>query len=238
MSRRKMTAKGAPSWITTFSDLMNLLLCFFVLLFSMSTINEDKYTSVVESIQNSFGVFNQNNHSNISQNTYIPAEYNENEGMQDKKSKIIKSDEMKADMEEKLNEYEIQDYVKIDSNEQYVSLTLGGSLLFDSGSSQIRKEALPVVEKVGEILERYKENVIEIEGHTDNVPVTKGSKYEDNNVLSMYRALAVADYLRDHTDLSDALIKSSGRGEYAPVTDNATEEGRALNRRVEFKIYK
>ncbi len=229
MSRRKkVIAKNAPSWITTFSDLMNLLLCFFVLLFSMSTINEDKYTSVVESIQNSFGIFNEND-----SNSMIPHIQKDSE-----KGINAQNDDSKVEMDELLNKYELKDYVKIESDDNYIILTLGGSLLFDSGSSKIRKEALPVIQKVGVILEHYKGQVIEIEGHTDNVPVTKGSKYENNNVLSMYRALAVADYLREYTKLNDAMIKSSGRGEYVPVTDNATEEGRALNRRVEFKIYK
>ena len=68
------------------------------------------------------------------------------------------------------------------------------------------------------------------------VPIHSG-RYEDNNVLSMYRALTVADYLRGITDIEPGHIKSSGRGEYMPVADNATPEGRARNRRVEIKIY-
>lgn len=90
--------------------------------------------------------------------------------------------------------------------------------------------------KLGKILVTYDNNIIEVEGHTDNVPI-HSSKYEDNNVLSMYRALAVANYLRDTTTLDPAYIKSSGRGEYVPIADNATPEGRARNRRVEIKIY-
>ena len=79
--------------------------------------------------------------------------------------------------------------------------------------------------------------MIEIEGHTDNVPFTHSSKYENNDVLSMYRALYVADYMRDITTIEPSHIKSSGRGEYVPIADNSTPEGRARNRRVEIKIY-
>ena len=85
-------------------------------------------------------------------------------------------------------------------------------------------------------MQTYNQNIIEIEGHTDTVPI-HSSKYPNNNVLSMYRALTVADYIRSITSLDPKYIKSSGRGEYVPIADNTTEEGRARNRRVEIKIY-
>ena len=75
-----------------------------------------------------------------------------------------------------------------------------------------------------------------VEGHTDNVPI-HSSKYEDNDVLSFYRARSVSDYLREITTLESAHIKSAGRGEYVPIADNSTPEGRARNRRVVIKIY-
>ena len=92
------------------------------------------------------------------------------------------------------------------------------------------------MDKIGAILSNYNGKIIEIEGHTDNVPISN-DKYEDNYVLSMYRALSVANYIRGITDLDAGLLKSSGRGEYVPIADNATPEGRARNRRVEIKIY-
>ncbi len=117
-----------------------------------------------------------------------------------------------------------------------VQLSLKGALLFDSGSSQLRPESLPIMDKVGLILERYAEGTIEIEGHTDNVPMS-GAKYSNNNELSSGRALSVFDYILSITNLNPANIKHAGRGEYLPVADNATPEGRAKNRRVEIKIY-
>ena len=86
------------------------------------------------------------------------------------------------------------------------------------------------------ILERYSESVIEIEGHTDSVPI-HSARYPSNNELSDARALSVFYYLIENTNLDPANIKHSGRGEYVPVADNTTPEGRALNRRVEIKIY-
>lgn len=149
---------------------------------------------------------------------------------------LAESEEMAEEIEEMAEAGGIQDQVEVDFNAQYVLLTLNGALLFDSGSSDIREDAYPLVDKIGAILNNYNQNIIEIEGHTDNVPIS-GGKYENNNVLSMYRALTVADYIREITSLNPGLIKSSGRGDYVPVADNSTPEGRARNRRVEIKIY-
>ena len=77
---------------------------------------------------------------------------------------------------------------------------------------------------------------IRLEGHTDNVPINT-SKFESNDVLSSYRALAMFDYLVQNTSLDPSMLKHSGRGEYIPVADNSTPEGRAKNRRIEIKIY-
>ncbi len=143
---------------------------------------------------------------------------------------------MAEEITEQAKEHGIQDLVEVDFNAEYVSLTLNGALLFDSGKSEIKEEARALIDKIGAILAVYEGNVIEIEGHTDNVPISN-DKYENNDVLSMYRALSVADYIRSITDLDPGMIKSSGRGEYIPVADNGTPEGRARNRRVEVKIY-
>ncbi len=86
------------------------------------------------------------------------------------------------------------------------------------------------------ILANYNSNQIEIEGHTDNVPISN-AKYENNDVLSAYRAFAVKDYVLEHTALEAGKIYAAGCGEYNPVADNSTPEGRARNRRVEIKIY-
>ena len=86
--------------------------------------------------------------------------------------------------------------------------------------------------------EEHKDNIVEIriEGHTDNVPINT-AKYPSNDVLSSYRALAMFHYLVENTNLDPAKLKHSGRGEYMPVADNSTPEGRAKNRRIEIKIY-
>lgn len=251
--------KGAPTWQCTFADLMNLLLCFFVLLFSMSSVDVEKFELVVASLQSSFSILPSGGasigdgmmvSSGVSQLPMLDIYYNEmansesdteEEGEKDLKEEyqenaLAESEEMAEHIEQLAEQYGIQDQVEVDFNAEYVLLNLSGTLLFDSGKSELKTEALPLIEKIGKILQSYSKNMIEIEGHTDNVPISS-AKYKDNNVLSMFRALTVADYLREVTTIEPSHIKSSGRGEYVPIADNSTPEGRARNRRVEIKIY-
>lgn len=263
--KREPEAKPAAGWITTFSDLMNLLLCFFVLLFSMSTVDAEKFQMVIASLQSSLSIMPAGSMSigegemvgnGISQLPNIDVFFETSSGEdgdsqggkteetetetdvaeQYKEQALAESEQMAEQIEQQIEAGGLQNQVEVDFNAEYVKLTLNGAILFDSAKANIREDAQPLIAKIGTILENYDSNVIEIEGHTDNVPI-HSSKYENNNVLSMYRAFSVADFIRDNTTLDPALIKSSGRGEYVPVADNTTEEGRARNRRVEIKVY-
>ena len=126
--------------------------------------------------------------------------------------------------------------MEVSFSAQYVQLTMKGALLFDSGSAELRGEALEVLDNVGSILERYSSGTIEIEGHTDNVPISS-ARYADNEELSSARALSVFHYLVDHTSLDPTRLKHAGMGERMPIADNSTEGGRSRNRRVEIRIY-
>ena len=261
MARKRQAEgkKGSPEWMTTFSDLMNLLLTFFVLLFSMSSVDVEKFELVVASLQSSFGILPSGGasigdgmmvSSGVSQLPMLDIYYNqmansesetEQEGEKELKEEyqenaLAESEEMAEHIEKLAEQYGIQDQVEIDFNAEYVLINLNGTLLFDSGKSELKAEANPLIEKIGKILQSYDKNMIEVEGHTDNVPIST-VKYKDNNVLSMFRALTVADFLREVTTITPSHIKSSGRGEYVPIADNSTPEGRARNRRVEIKIY-
>lgn len=252
--------KGSPAWMATFSDLMNLLLCFFVLLFSMSTVSEEKFEMVIASLQSKISIFSQGSTSigegsmvggGIRQLEFLDNYYNElaNSKSQEESEEegdlkeqyaeeaLEESEEMAEDIQDAMDQMGISNAVEIEFDEQYVMLNLSGAILFESGESEILPEAKQILEKVAVVLNQYDENIIEIEGHTDNVPVSSSSRFEDNNVLSMYRALSVADYIREITKLNPAYIKSSGRGDYVPIADNTTAEGRARNRRVVIKIY-
>jgi len=250
---------GSPAWMATFSDLMNLLLCFFVLLFSMSSVDQEKFTKIVASLQSSFSILPQGGASigegqmisaGISQLEQLDIYYKEansqseeepQEGEEDLNEKfeeaaLAESEQMAEQIEGMLQQLGIGDKVQLDVTAQYTRLTLNGALLFDSGKGEFREDAIPLVQKLGTIVEQYAENTIVIEGHTDNVPMASAT-YENNDVLSFYRALAVKDYFTENTLVSASNIRAEGCGEYRPVADNGTPEGRALNRRVEIKIH-
>ena len=273
MAKRKQEdpPKGSPAWMSTFSDLMNLLLCFFVLLFSMSTVDTEKFEMVVQSLQSTFSILpsggstigdgelissgvsmlekfdiyftsssalpkgdEEPDDSVTNPDTTVTTEEAqetlENAG-------LTESEQMAEQVSRLLQSYGLENQVDVEFNEYYTLINLNGALLFNSGEATIREEVLPVMEKIAVILNNYTNNLIEIEGHTDNVPPAAGEQYSDNDILSMYRALNVANYIRDNTTLDPAHIKSSGRGSYVPIADNSTAEGRAKNRRVEIKIY-
>ena len=262
MAKRKKEEPQKPSkaWMDTFADLMNLLLCFFVLLFSMSTVDAQKFEAIAASFSQTFSIFNGgqisigkgmllgNGVSQLNQlDQYMDSmgkmaeneeESEEIDEMQKKleEAKLAESEKLAERIEEAIEESQMEDMIELDFNAQYVQLTLKGAILFDSGSAKLKEEAMPVIERVALILERYAEHEIEIEGHTDTVPMHSG-KYANNNELSSARALAMFDYLVENTAIQPSRIKHSGRGEYIPIADNSTPEGRTKNRRIEIKIY-
>lgn len=270
MAKRKedTPSPGAPAWMATFSDLMNLLLCFFVMLFAMSSIEEAKLQEFVAAMNNTFSVFDggasaigdgfliSNGVSQLNElDQYINStgktadsetdgdDFNEFEMSPEAMEEILQDQMLKEneerveEMEEALRENDIADEVEVSFTAQYVKLTMNGGLLFDSGSAQLKDDAKLIIDKVGLMLERYgNAGSIEIEGHTDNVPM-KSAQYPSNEELSSARALSVFYYLLDTTSLNPINLKHAGMGERVPIADNATPEGRSRNRRVEILIY-
>lgn len=295
MARKKPeeSSAGAP-WLNTFADLMNLLLCFFVLLFATSTQDTEQYDLVVQSMSSRFGSFSifdgggsavgdgELISSGISQLNNLDNYYstmgkaaeesgndvdanedgkgsnengdgsttgeetgsvNENTELSDAMETLMEQNKVASqETYDKIVEMAEQNKViddmqlSIDPNAQFVQISLNGSILFDSGKAELKKEALPIFNKVGDILKTFKDYKIQIEGHTDNVPI-HNSNYISNNWLSSARALNTATFLIEEKGLSPKTLSWTGRGEYDPVASNKTEDGRAKNRRVEIKIY-
>ncbi len=267
MARKKKqedAPAGSPAWMATFSDLMNLLLCFFVLLFSMSSVDAEKYAELVQSFNSSFSIFSAKQGQVIEASNLFPTNVNQIEDLEKyekdtgKKEETLTPEEMTEEsaieLIEELNKQKTEELyedvskmaeensientieVSIDSKYQYVKISINGAILFDSGKSDVKPEAERVLSRIGDILKNYDKNLIKIEGHTDNVPTT-GGKYADNMMLSSDRAYNVWKYMVTAKLLDPSTLEASGRSEYEPIADNQTAEGRAKNRRVEFKIY-
>lgn len=249
-------------WKDTFSDLMNLLLCFFVLLFSMSNINEVKYAELVASMSNSFSIFDGGAQaigegklvsSGASQLNNLDEYYSdlgkaaESESEDDPMAEYEKEkeeqkrkeiEEMYSEVVEKTEISRVEDSVDvtIDDNYNYVMISLSGGVLFQSGSAEVQPGAKQILSRVAGILKSYTDRRIKIEGHTDNVPI-RNAAYNSNLWLSTARATKVLEYLVERNQLNPKLMEASGRGELDPIASNKTAEGRAKNRRVEIKIY-
>jgi chemotaxis protein MotB len=118
-----------------------------------------------------------------------------------------------------------------------LTLTMVEKILFDSGSAEIKKEGKKVLDRVVEILKNVKDRQINIEGHTDNVPISPrlAHKFPTNWELSTARATNVVRYLQEK-GIDPSLLSATGYAEYRPVSSNDTEEGRARNRRIEIVL--
>lgn len=262
MAKRKVEegGGGSPAWMSTFSDLMNLLLCFFVLLFSMSSVDAEKFQEVAASLASSFSVLPAGGSaitdegilvgSGASQLTELSTYYNNmglnNEGETDittssayeevNAESLKESEKMAEQIEQALKESNLFEQVNVEANSRYVVLNMNGALLFDSGKADLKQEAISVLSGVADSIKQYDNYIISIEGHTDSNPINT-SQFPDNMVLSMYRAYSVFDYFVKDKEFDSATMTSTGRGDAVPVASNATPEGRAQNRRVEIKIY-
>ena len=274
MAKRKEDTPppGSPAWMATFSDLMNLLLCFFVMLFAMSTIDESKLRDLVAAMNNTFSIFNAGAtaigdgrlvSNGVSQLNELDKYINSTGKTADSSSKsdnveefegfpenvtadqlqqalealqLQENEELAENVQEALADSGIGDQVDVSFTAQYVQLTMNGALLFDSGSADLRSNAEAVLDKIGVVLERYSQGTVEIEGHTDNVPIHNAA-YSSNEELSSARALSVFYYLLDKTYLDPMQLQHAGMGERNPIASNDTADGRRSNRRVEIRIY-
>lgn len=293
MARKKKQedqAPGSPAWMATFSDLMNLLLCFFVLLFSMSSVDTAKFNEMAQSFASTFSIFkaggaffgdgnlvangatqlnnldeykatmgeqseSKEDNDNIYENNgdtaelleYYKNKVSELEGVvEDLKQNEQYQEELKQEASSMLydevielaNRYNLGTDVEfgMDTAYNYVKIDVKGSVLFESNQAEIKKDAKPILLKIGDILKEYDNFGIEIIGHTDNIPIKSGP-YRDNDYLSAARAIETAQYLIKTKNLDASKISFSGKGEREPVDTNATEEGRSRNRRIEFRIY-
>jgi chemotaxis protein MotB len=225
--------KGAPMWVTTFGDLMSLLLCFFVLLLSFSEMDRQKYKQVAGSMEKAFGIQRKQNVSESPRSglKMIAKDFDQEAVATRVKQYIGK--ELEEDFSDLYSS--IENDFEIEAGKDKVTIRLMGESTFDSGKAEIRPELKPLLLRIGQILASETTGDIIIAGHTDNVPV-KGGPFQSNLKLSIARAATVAQFLLDQKTIDPKRLSTMGFGEYRPIADNLTEAGRRKNRRVEIIV--
>lgn len=235
MARRSFNNKkdsggdgGTPGWMVTFADLMSLLLTFFILLFSMSNVDSEKFDTAAQSIQGAFGgsgIFDKNGKMLVSAdedgNLKIDAKQEDIENMHSRVSKYLSSKNLNNE-------------VSVNIDEKGVYFDIKEAVLFDSGSAEIKESGMRVLKELAGLI-RDINNEIMIEGHTDNIPINN-NKYSSNWELSTARAISVVKYFTEIEKITPGRMAAVGYGEYNPIVANDTEKNRAANRRVNLLI--
>lgn len=256
--KRESDEGGAPAWMATYGDLVTNMLVFFVLLFSMSTLDQKTFSEVAASL--SYTMINLKGGDRILEggaaNSIIAfdfTKYDSDEAEAKRREKYVQdAEEMVVDSERKLKDKELddakndirdiiqeqglEDKVQVFEEKDFILIRLEQEVFFDSGSADILPQGAAVLSSLAEAL-RGIENEIIVAGHTDNVPQTN-KRYATNWELSTARATNVVRYLVEVEGLNPVLFTATGNSEYRPVGDNTTPEGRQKNRRIEIKILK
>ncbi|MDZ5712500.1 flagellar motor protein MotS [Jeotgalibacillus haloalkalitolerans] len=214
---------NTPKWMVTFADFMMLILVFFILLFSISQVDEAKFDSLTQAFKNQ-GIFDQSE-------TIIPFD---EEWLEEEIREDIELQELYRNINAFLEENNLTEQVTASETDRGVVITLQEQVLFDSGRAELLPEAEPVLQKVGDLLEDIP-NFVRIEGHTDNRPI-QTAVYPSNWELSGARASSVVRYMQERYQISSERFAAVGYGDTRPVAANDGPEGWAMNRRVEVVI--
>lgn len=287
-SKDECPPPGAPAWMATYGDMVTLLLCFFVLLFSMSSVDVAKFKAALSSFNDQIDIFPGGDaltdgellNNGISQLNDIQVVFTggmpnnddgddtspggkEGEDSEDGSDSQDQQNDQSQEQETNVNEEVSQEYqqqmdearaiaeafedkialegfdsqVLISYTANYVKFTIQGEFLFDSAKANLKSDALLAIGAIATILkeEKYSGYDIQIEGHTDNLDINN-TQFPNNWILSSYRAYAVLEELLDEYGFDPEQVAATGYGEFRPIADNSTAEGRALNRRVEIKV--
>ncbi|MFH1218138.1 MAG: flagellar motor protein MotB [Pseudomonadota bacterium] len=223
--KKQQCPTGAPAWMCTFADLMSLLMCFFILLLSFSVMDAQKYYKVAGSMKDAFGT---------QKEVVAPLP------MQGQKMVSPTFESVPLHVQIKVAKAFSEELaggeVEADYTSKGLILRVKGNIAFDSGRAIIKQDFLPFLDKLGKLVQEM-DLAIEVSGHTDNVPLKPGiSSYKSNWSLSAARAVGVVEYWTDKMKISPEKLSAVGFADGQPLAVNDSEEGRASNRRVEFKI--
>lgn len=218
-------------WLVSYADFITLLFAFFVVMYSISSVNEGKYKVLSDTLT---GVFNQPDRSikPIPVGEERPRTSEPDRSLVDEQNNQAPADALQSianTVREAFGELIEADQLKVRGNELWIEIELSSSLLFSSGDALPNNAAFDLIEKIAKILAPY-ENPVHVEGFTDNLPI-QTAQFPTNWELSTARAASIVRMLA-MDGVNPARLASVGYGEFQPVADNATAAGRARNRRV------
>lgn len=220
-------------WLVSYADFITLLFGFFVVMYSVSQVSEQKYRVLSDTLASVF-----------EGNTSLPTDVDKmlDQYPLDEQGKIsglspqvnlVDTEILAKELEEALVHLVDPKHVTITATEEWVQIDLNANLLFASGSADPSDQARNIFRDIAAKLAPY-DNEIEVSGHTDNVPI-RNAKFQSNWELSSARASSVVRLLAEN-GVKPEQLSAVGNGEFRPIADNATEEGRSANRRVVLMV--
>ena len=224
-----------PGWLAAFGDLMSLLLCFFVLLLSMSSMDAKKVSEAIGSLSGAMSVLEGGTKTEVSKRRIqesVPIE------SQDDSTETVNRIQQAIMDANEMIEKGVGSAITLEEAQEGFVIQLPASLLFKSGSATIENDdALLFLKRVALIIQELPNSMeVSVQGHTDTGGPSSQGPFKDNWELSSARAISVL-----HELLLDGVapdrINAAGFAEFRPLATNATESGREKNRRVEIYFY-
>lgn len=220
---------GAPEWLVTFGDMMSLLLTFFILLVSYSNMEIKKFRAMAGSVRNAFGAESKLDVLGVATGSKLLPFVDPRQSDDGAGRRPLQAAQESVEQILKQSGLEAAGTVRID--ERGVLLQLQGDLLFDSGSAGLNPKSLPLLDRLAAYSSTV-EHSIEVDGHTDNIPIAT-MIYPSNWELSAARAGSAVRYLAEK-GVPPARMRATGHADTVPVAPNSASEGRAKNRRIEI----
>ena len=224
-----------PAWLAAFGDLMSLLLCFFVLLLSMSSMDAKKVSEAIGSLSGAMSVLEGGTKTEISSQRIQESTPIES---QDETSDTVNRVKQAAGDANEMMEKSEGPTITVEEAQDGFVIALPGALLFKPDSATIEnQDALLFLKRMALIIEELpKDMQVSVQGHTDNTNPSASSIFKDNWELSTARAISVLhELLLDGVD--PVRVSAAGYAQYNPVATNMTKTGREKNRRVELHFY-
>ena len=216
---------GAPMWLTTFSDLMSLLLCFFVLIVSMSSVDPQDFNKASGALKGSLGILSEDPSTMELVHVVMP------------KISDVELGEISTAIS-KLQDFvetkDQQESIKVVITSKGVAIRILTPLLFDRGLAELKPQGMPYLANIFELTKGWN-NKVRVAGHTDDLPIETGM-FNSNWELSYARAMNVINFGINYSNVPSDKFSAVGYGEYRPAFPNDSEENRSQNRRIEIFI--